>query len=204
LNVNTFKNDLNIGKDDLVVLILGTVCERKGQKDLILAIHEMDNNLVNKLRFFIVGDRKTLEYSKELHEIINTLPEEKKSRITVVDETPEIYKYYMASDIFVCSSRVESFPKVIQEAMYYGLSIVTTPVYGIVEQVKNNISSLYYQPGDIKMLLTHIEHLTLNSELRNKLSSNAKIALDIFPTIDEMASQYENVFKEAWLSGECR
>lgn len=204
LNSNTLRNDLNIAKDDLTVLILGTVCERKGQKDLILAIQQMNINLVNKLRFFIVGDRKTLEYSKELHEIINTLPEEKRSRITVVDETPEIHKYYMTSDIFVCSSRVESFPKVIQEAMYYELAIVTTPVYGIAEQVKNNVSSLYYQPGDIKVLLKHIENLTLNSELRNKLSSNAKIALDIFPTIDEMASQYENVFKEAWLSGECR
>ena len=110
----------------------------------------------------------------------------------------------MTSDIFVCSSRVESFPKVIQEAMYYELAIITTPVYGIVEQVKNNVSALYYEPGDIKVLLNHLEKLTLNNELRNKLSSNAKTALDIFPTIDEMASQYENVFKEAWLSGKCR
>lgn len=203
-NINAIKTDLNIDKNDLTVLILGTVCERKGQKDLILAIQQMSSSFVNKLRFFIVGDRKSLDYSKELHEIIKTLPEEKKSRITVVDETSEIYKYYMTSDIFVCSSRVESFPKVIQEAMYYELAIITTPVYGIVEQVKNNVSALYYEPGDIKVLLNHLEKLTLNNELRNKLSSNAKIALDIFPTIDEMASQYENVFKEAWLSGGCR
>ncbi|MDK2047653.1 glycosyltransferase [Aliarcobacter butzleri] len=200
----TLRKELNIGKNELSVLILGTVCERKGQKDLVEAIALMSDDTTKKMKFLIVGDRKSLDYSKEMHNLINSFSNDKQSRITVVDETPEIHKYYTASDIFVCSSRVESFPKVIQEAMYYKLAIITTPVYGIVEQVKNNISALYYQPGDIKTLSKHLDTLAHDEVLRNKISTNAKTALGIFPNINEMASQYEEVFKEAWLSGMCR
>lgn len=195
---------LNIEKDELSVLILGTVCDRKGQMDLLKAIEKLDNRHTNNMKFFIVGDRKYLAYSQEMHKLIDTLPENKRSRITVVDETPEIHKYYLSSDIFVCSSRVESFPKVIQEAMYYKLAIITTPVFGIVEQVKHNTSALYYEPGDIEKLTQHIMKLSSDEKLRKQLSTNAKIALNILPTLDEMSSSYEEVFKEAWLSGESR
>ena len=203
-NKDELRKTLNILEDELSVLILGTVCERKGQKDLVEAIAILEDNIVEKMKFFIVGDRKILNYSKEMHQLIESLPEKKKGRITVVDETTDIYKYYLTSDIFICSSRIESFPKVIQEAMYYQLAIITTPVYGIVEQVKHNISALYYNPSDIRMLSKHIEDLYQDEQLRNKLSTNAKTALQIFPNIDTMAGKYEEVFKEAWLSGEAR
>ncbi len=35
------------------------------------------------------------------------------------------------------------------EAMAAGLPIVTTPVYGIAEQVQPSVNALTYQPGDI-------------------------------------------------------
>lgn len=204
LDRRSLRKFFEIKGDELVVLILGTVCDRKGQQDLVKAIELMDDNLVKKLKFFIVGDRESLDYSKQMHKIINSFSDSIKSRITVVEETPEIHKYYIISDIFVCCSRVESFPKVIQEAMYYKLAIITTPVYGIVEQVKDQVSALYYNPGNIKELLVAIEKLTNNDKLRNELALNAKVALESFPSIDEMASQYLEVFKQAWLSGQSR
>ena len=198
------RSELNIQKDELSVLILGTVCDRKGQMDSVKAIEKLDDKYINNMKFFIVGDRKSLGYSQEMHQLIDSLPQGKRSRITVVDETPEIHKYYLSSDVFVCSSRVESFPKVIQEAMYYELAIITTPVFGIVEQVKDETSALYYQPDDIDKLTQHIMRLSSDEVFRKQISANAKVALDILPTLDEMSSSYEEVFKEAWLSGESR
>ncbi len=195
---------LGIDKKETVLLALGTVCERKGQIDLIQAIEKLDYKDIENVKVYIVGDRKSLPYSQRMHEIIEKLPSNKKEKIVIVDETMDIYKYYMASDIFVCSSRVESFPKVIQEAMYYELAIITTPVFGIVEQVKDNVSALYYPPGNIEKLTKNIKRLLGDNELKVKIAKNAKIALDVLPTIQEMSLAYEEVFKEAWLSGESR
>ena len=88
--------------------------------------------------------------------------------------------------------------------MFFSLPIITTPVFGIVEQVKENISALFYAPGDIQTLAQHITTLYHNRELANKLGENARIALNILPTLEEMSLRYEMIFKEAWLSGESR
>ncbi len=204
LQREVLRQNLNIQNDELGVLILGTVCERKGQIDLIRAIDLLDQKTIESIKVFIVGDRKSLPYSQQMHQLIMSLPQDKKQRITVIDETMDIYRYYMASDIFVCSSRVESFPKVIQEAMYYQLAIVTTPVFGIVEQVKNRVSALYYAPGNIQNLADALRLLIDDQALRETLATNAKIALGILPTMEEMALAYKEVFQEAWLSGASR
>lgn len=204
LAVQNTRKKLGIKDNELSILTVGTVCERKGQIDLVQAIKNLENKYINKLKFFIVGDRKTLNYSKRMHRLIEQLPKNKQERIEVIDETPDVHQYYLACDIFICSSRVESFPKVIQEAMYYKLAIITTPVYGIVEQVKDNISALYYSPADIEKLVSSIKKLVDNKNIRDHISQNAKTALDILPTIQEMSLAYEEVFKEAWLSGGSR
>ena len=204
LNRVKARDMLNVAENEVCILVLGTVCERKGQKDLVHAVQQLQDSYMDSVKVYIVGDRKTLEYSVEMHQLIAELPQHKRDKIVVVDETMDIYKYYMASDIFVCSSRVESFPKVIQEAMYYELAIITTPVYGIVEQVKDNVSALYYQPANIEELTMNLEKLLTDNELRNKLAQNAKIALDVLPTTQEMSMAYEEVFKEGWLSGKSR
>lgn len=204
INKKNLKKKFDIRDDELVVLIVGTVCERKGQIDLIHAIEEIDERYVARMKFFIVGDRKSLQYSKKLHQVIEKLPISKSKKITVVDETSDIHAYYLISDVFVCSSRIESFPKVIQEAMYHELAIITTPVFGIVEQVRNNVSALYYTPGDILKLSENLITMLLDVEKRNRLRMNAKISLSILPTLTEMTDQYLEIIKESWLSGESR
>ncbi|MDE5111268.1 MAG: glycosyltransferase family 4 protein, partial [Trichodesmium sp. St7_bin2_1] len=134
---------LGVKKDEIVILLLGTVCERKGQHDLIRALSFMPEEERQKIKCFLVGDRPNL-YSLKLHELVKNLPEEVQQRVEIVGETSETAKYYQAADIFVCTSRIESFPRVILEAMAYSLPIVTTPVFGIVEQVKPNINGLFY------------------------------------------------------------
>ena len=60
--------------------------------------------------------------------------------MAILPETAEPGRFYQAADVFVCTSRVESFPRVTLEAMAHGLPIVTTPVFGIREQVRPGTS----------------------------------------------------------------
>ena len=188
---------LGVKKDEIVILLLGTVCERKGQHDLIRALSFMPEEERQKIKCFLVGDRPNL-YSLKLHELVKNLPEEVQQRVEIVGETSETAKYYQAADIFVCTSRIESFPRVILEAMAYSLPIVTTPVFGIVEQVKPNINGLFYTCDNPEELANVLMSLLTDEELRQRLAINAKYVLESLNTFAEMTKTYGQIFQEAY------
>jgi glycosyltransferase involved in cell wall biosynthesis len=88
--------------------------------------------------------------------------------------------------------------------MLADLPIITTPVFGIVEQVQRNVNALFYQPGDISALADAITELAFNDELRREFAANSKHVLDTLTDYDTMAFSYGKVFREAWLSGRAR
>jgi glycosyltransferase involved in cell wall biosynthesis len=179
------------------------VCERKGQIDLVEAVKRMGGRFTNRLRCFIVGDRPN-EYSEKLKSALHSLPISKQSRVEIVPETPDAALYYSAADVFVCTSRVESFPRVILEAMAAGLPIITTPVYGIREQVQENVNALFFQPGDADALADKMTRLIADPSLRQNLARNSRLVLDMLTDFEAMTKAYGKVFREAWLSGRSR
>ncbi len=190
---------LGVKKGEIVILLLGTVCERKGQHDLVKSLSFIPEQERQKIKTFIVGDRPNL-YSLKLHELVKNLPEEVQQKVEIVGETPDTAKYYQAADIFVCTSRIESFPRVILEAMAYDLPIVTTPVFGIVEQVKPNINGLFYTPDNPEELADVLTSLLIDEELRQRFANNAKYVLESLNTFAEMTETYGQIFQEAYFS----
>ena len=120
--------------------------------------------------------------------------------MTIVAETHEIARYYQAADVFVCTSRVESFPRVVLEAMAYGLPIVSTRVFGIAEQVGENVNALLYEPGDVPKLAAHLQQLIVDDGARAHLAGNSPHLLAALNTFEEMVGAYATVFREAALT----
>ena len=155
---------------DLCVLLMGTVCERKGQDDLLRAFAALPGRIATRMKCFVVGARETLAYGRELLQAARKLPEDRRERFIIVPETGETAAYWRAADVFCCTSRVESYPLVTMEAMAAGLPIVTTPVFGIAEQVRPSVNALIYQPGDISTLARHLASLVEDEPLRRSLA----------------------------------
>ncbi|MFW8629150.1 glycosyltransferase [Vibrio natriegens] len=189
------RDKLSLAEDEVYAIIVGTVCERKGQIDLMQAIGQLEAETVESARFAVIGDRKS-DYSDKLHEAYDALPDEFKRRIEIIQETRDVGLYYAAADIFVCCSRIESFPRVIQEAMHCSLAIVTTPVFGIAEQVKDGVSALFFEPQKTNDLADKLELLIQDKRLRTLLGSNAKIHLKRLPDYEKMVENYSNLLKE--------
>ncbi|MEG4234877.1 glycosyltransferase [Microcoleus sp. Pol11C3] len=198
-NSELARKSLDVAAEDVVILLLGTVCERKGQQDLVKALSLLPDKWHNKIRCFIVGDRPSI-YSNKLAELVGELPQELRQRVTVVPETGETGKYYKAADIFVCTSRVESFPRVILEAMACDLPIVTSPVFGIREQVRSGINGLFYTPDRPEELVSALISLLDDKSLRQQLAENAKYVLDSLNTFEEMSHAYADILCEAYFS----
>ena len=190
------RRSLGIGSDDIVLLLVGTVCDRKGQHDLARALALVPRAAAARVRTYFVGDRAS-SYSRTLHDLVAKLPDALRERTTVVAETGDVARYFVAADVFVCTSRVESYPRVILEAMAHGLPIITTPVFGVREQVRENVNGVFYPPGDVKALGTAIAGLVADDALRQRLAANALPVLDSLIDFDTMVTQYGRIFIEA-------
>src|SRR4029079_643925 len=109
---------------------------------------------------------------------------------------------YQAADVFACTSRVESFPRVVLEAMAYGLPVVSTRVFGIAEQVGENVNALLYEPGDAARLADHLQRLIVDDALRERLQTQSPHVLATLNTFEEMIAAYAALFREAALTAE--
>jgi glycosyltransferase involved in cell wall biosynthesis len=187
---------------DLVFVLLGTVCERKGQLDLVGAFGLLPEAVASRTRVVIVGDRSSA-YSEQLHQAANALPPDRAERFVIVPETGEPYLYFHAADVALCCSRIESYPRVLLEAMAFGLPIITTPVFGIPEQVQNGVNALFYEPGDAAALAAHMARLVTDNDMRLRMASSSRAVLSSLPSYDDMLDAYIRMIVEA-ASTDCR
>jgi glycosyltransferase involved in cell wall biosynthesis len=190
------REKLGVNADDVVAVLLGTVCERKGQHDLVQALAQLQPELAAHFRCFIVGDRPG-DYSRRLAVLVHQLPASLRHRVHVVHETRDVARYYQAADIFVCSSRVESYPRVTLEAMACGLPIISTPVFGLSEQLVEGTNALLYQPGDVAALAAALARLAADKAMREKMGAESRLVLAGLKSFEEMADDYGTQFMEA-------
>jgi glycosyltransferase involved in cell wall biosynthesis len=143
----------DLAADAVVIANIGTVCERKGQHVFVRAIDLLQRELAARgrahprLQFVMVGARPgayldSLRQEITLRGLTNAI---------LIDETPASYDFYHLSDIFVCSSYEESFPRVLMEAAAFRLPIVSTNVNGVTELLGPDDAWLV-PPGDAVLL----------------------------------------------------
>jgi glycosyltransferase involved in cell wall biosynthesis/GT2 family glycosyltransferase len=188
---------LELEDDETCVLSLGTVCARKGQHDLARAFAALPREAARRARCFVVGQRDDLTYSHELQRLSEQLPSDRRDRFTIAPETGQTAPYWKAADIFCCTSRIESYPRVILEAMECGLPIVSTPVFGISEQVVPGANALFYSPGDHRALSVHVTALIEDRPLRDDMARQSPWVLRGLFSHEDMIEQYERMFLAA-------
>jgi len=135
--------------DAVVIVNIGSICERKGQHIYIRGIDLLGRELAGlwpdkKIEWSMVGARPGL-YMETLQEDIKLMG---LHDVKVFDETPDIYDFYRLADILVCTSFEESFPRVLLEAMVFGTRIVSTDVNGIAEMLTNTDEAYLVPAGD--------------------------------------------------------
>ncbi|MBP6507893.1 MAG: glycosyltransferase family 4 protein [Opitutaceae bacterium] len=141
-----------IDPDALVILNLGTVCERKGQHIFITAAALLETELRaahfgRTVAFVMVGARDD-DFVALLRLQVAAAGLQS---VRFVAETSENFDWLRLADLLVCTSFEESSPRVIIEAAAFGLPIVSTNVNGIPELVTEEEAWLI-EPGDPRQL----------------------------------------------------
>lgn len=185
---------LGFAEDDKIIHIVGTVSPRKGQLDFTEAAVNIINKLKNnKLKFVIIGAGNVPLYDDQIRRVIERNKME--DQIMLLDSRGS-WDYYSISNMYVCTSYIESFPRVTLEAMAFKLPIVSSEVYGLSEQMDHEKEALIYMAGDKVMLEDHMTRLIQDEELANTLASNARARLEREFTFDVMMDKYFNLVSD--------
>lgn len=178
------KKELNI-KQDKVIISIGQFIKRKGFDTLIKSCKYIDKSI----GVYIIGGEETSEYTNLVKDL--NLENIYFRGFCVKDE---LKKFYKIADIFVFPTREDIWGLVINEAMAFGLPIITTDkcVAGLelVKESNGRIVPIDSEEELGKSIMSIIE----NDEVIKNMSSES---LDIIKdyTIENMARRHIDVFK---------
>lgn len=165
-----------------MVLAIGQFIHRKGFDVLMQAAKSLDGDV----GIYIVGGEATEEYRKLREELgvssVHFLGFQKKERLA---------RYYQAADLFVLPTREDIWGLVINEAMAYGLPVVTTDrcVAGL-ELVEDGVNGYIVPVGDANALAEKIRAV-LNSDLEQMGAASLE---KIRPyTLENMAKRHVEI-----------
>ena len=182
---------LNDKKVPLIVSV-GRLVPSKGFTNLIKSISIVNQTV--KVRLLIIGDHKRETHKYRLLDQIDGL--KLGDCVSLVGEKPNPYPFMKAADLYVSSSLYEGFSNSLLEALALGLPIVSTDhKFGANEMIEDGKSGLLIPVANPKAMAGAIVRVLKDSELREKLSQNARERARNF-SLEKMVSEYEKLFRE--------
>jgi glycosyltransferase involved in cell wall biosynthesis len=170
------------------LLIVGSLTQVKDQATAIRAMAGIED-----AKLVIVGDGPK---RRELEALTRQLGLQ--GRVHFLGVRRDIARLIAAADIYLQTSRWESFCLAVVEAMCGGLPCVVSRVPGLEEIVGS--AGLYYEPGDERGLASAIRFLLDRPEFRRTLSERGVRRAKDF-TLPVCRSRYEALYRTVTQEG---
>lgn len=195
-NRNTVRQELGYSREDLVLVQVGTVCQRKAQLITCQAFAELHDE-ESSIKLLIVGARYSreheMEYIEECKQTLEAVGADDSARI--IEAKKNVLPYYLAADIILCPSLSEVLPLVICEAMAFERPVIASNVDGIPEAVQDGVEGLLVEAGNVAELFEAIEKLAGDSELRARMgTAGRKRVLEQF-SFETMSKTYRETIE---------
>jgi len=163
------RQELGVGKDEVLTLFVGVSTPRKGIGDLVDAWKSLKPNPSHRL-LLISKPVAPLESS-----LVTRLAEVDKRVIHLPGVKYErMPRYFAASDIFLFPTLLEGLGIVVGEAMAAGLPVITTRAQGVRSLVVENETALLADVGNPAQLTQHLGVLISDPALRRRLGAAGK------------------------------
>jgi glycosyltransferase involved in cell wall biosynthesis len=187
------RRKLGYKEGEIVFLCVGTICERKGQRDLVRAFASFQGALARNARVCLVGTEDS-RYMRGLRSDIARLSPERRAHVAMHPATSDVQSFFIAADVYVLCSRLESYPRVILEAMAHNLPVLATPVFGVREQLTEGLNALFFEPGDIASLTDCMSRIVADGRLRERLARESENGFATLNGFEEMVTAYGTAF----------
>jgi glycosyltransferase involved in cell wall biosynthesis len=152
------------------MLFVGSWIERKGIAELTAAFSQALR--ADPQAFGTIAGCQAAERA-----VRAAFPAELQGRIRVIprlESERELADLYAAHRVLALPSYFEGHPLVMIEAALFGLAIVTTPVCGMLDFIKDRENGLFSAVGDAVALTQSIESLLRDADLARRLGQAAR------------------------------
>lgn len=151
---------LGLASDALVLACVGTVEARKAQLSLVRAFARIPAERRHGVQLAIVGMNAS-SYADSLRLFVADAGVAE--AVVLVDVTSDIYPWYIAADVLVSASDVESVPRTMLEAMLLGRPVAATAAFGVGELVTEGATGFLCDPLDLVELQSMLERVVATS-----------------------------------------
>ncbi len=180
-----------------IVFFAGILNERKGALDLIRSAERVQ---AENARFVIQGRALT---GKDKSNLLQTYRNcTVKERIQLLG-WGNVFENLKSARLLVLPSHGESLPLILEEALLFGLPVVTTPVGVIPDYIQEGVHGHLVEPGDIDGLARAIEHVLTDIEWAARVSRNNRgyarmflrshVHAQLFKVYDEILTGKERI-----------
>jgi Glycosyltransferase len=184
-----YRSKLGIN-EEVVILSVGRFSYQNGYGKGYDLLIEAIKNISDDVGVYIVGDNPTDEFItiKERYKLDNL-------HYISFKNKSELAEYYAASDIFILLTRYDVWGLVINEAMSFGLPVITTDMcVAGMELIENEINGYVIPSEDTGAAYDALSTLINDKTLREKMSVNNIKKIKNY-SIEKMAASHAVIFE---------
>lgn len=178
---SVFREKLGM-REKLIILSVGRFSYEAGYGKGYDFLMRLAENMSVEVGFYIVGDEPTEEF-------LNWKKNSKLDNVHFVGfkSKQELAEYYAAADLFVLLTRGDTWGLVINEAMTYGLPIISSDkcIAGL-ELVKNGENGFVVSLADVDIIKEKIESVLYNADMLKEYGNKSFYMIQDY-SIENMA-----------------
>ena len=181
-------------KEDNLLLYLGRIVPAKGLHVLLASLRYIKQ----PTRLVIAGPIGDLKYHQCIIEHIERENKKGKHKITYLGTIPqqELMKIYRKSTIFVLPSFWEAFPVTILEALSCETPVITTPIGGNPEVIRNFQNGILVPVNDPLKLAEAINSVLDNKDKRVKMGRKGREVVIRNFSVEVIAKRLSKIYQE--------
>jgi len=194
LEKRSFREELRVKDEEILVGIIGRLHFSKGHEDFLKASQEVTQRN-SRVKFVIVGkgDQQYQNYLKSLVDRLNL-----KRWVKFTGSRKDIHSVIAGLDILVNASqeKTEGFSRIIIEAMAAGVPVIATKVEGNPEAVDDLITGILISPENPSQLAEAILDLAGDEKRREKMGIEGRMRAEDLFSIEENVRRTEKIYEE--------
>jgi glycosyltransferase involved in cell wall biosynthesis len=166
-----YEQKIQANNNKTVFTMVGTIHPVKGQDIFVESILHLSASDRNKAVFNFIGKPADNEYYRQLVEKTKDFPE-----IAFIEEIPHesVLEIMSKSDVIVCSSRGDSDPIVMKEALMFGKLCVMSNQTGTIGLINNGENGFIFDVNKPEQLSEIIKNVIENPSITRGIQEKAR------------------------------
>lgn len=157
--------DYTTPHDKVVFAIIGEVIYIKGQDLLFDISNNLDEELLNKVEFWVIG-KINEDYQEKLNALANV-------KVLGEIDHDDLLELFSSIDVVLSLSRNDTMPVVLVEGMMEKKIIMTSTGTGVADYIDNHVNGIVFQSENILQLCDEIRWILHNADMWDSLRNNA-------------------------------